>query len=158
MKRKPSPPPPVIQWRTFVVESAVGKSARLVAFVLSTHMDTNGGSCYPSIARIEREAGLARSTVCVALNELEAARLILREPGGPPNRSTRYTACSPVTGLPVVRSSDASSPVTGHKDVHKDVQTSPAASRRRGTAGRRGRPGTAEAHPDSGYLDQAGAA
>jgi hypothetical protein len=76
------PPSPVVQWRGLVVGSDVGKSARLVAFVLPTHMDRNGGSCFPSLTTISRESGLARSTVCIALTELASAKLVERVPGG----------------------------------------------------------------------------
>jgi DNA-binding transcriptional MocR family regulator len=142
----------VVQWRTLVVTSEVGAMPRAVAHVLSTHMDRNGGSCFPSLTTIARESGLARSTVCKALNELEVAKLIQRDRGGP-KRSTRYLATSPPDGLPLVRLTDSGSPPHGHEDVPKDVHTSRAASRRRGK--RSGGAGGA-AREDLSYLDRAG--
>jgi hypothetical protein len=68
VKREPSP---LIEWRAQVIASELGSSARLVALVLSLHMDRNGGSCFPSITTLQREASLARSTVCNALKEID---------------------------------------------------------------------------------------
>lgn len=113
-----------------ILASDLGASARLVAFVLSTHMNAAGGSCFPSLTTISRESGYARSTVCDALSRLERARLIERVRGGP-HRPTRYRATSPLTGLPVVRSSDWGSPVIEPEDVQEDVHTSLRANARR---------------------------
>ena len=120
--RRASEVSPVAQWRGLITGSELPWTARLVALVLSTHMNRNGGSCHPSLTTIAQESGLGRSTVCRALAELERSRFLRRDPGGPPKRPTRYRASSPTAGLVVVPERDSSSPAAGHEDVHKDVQ------------------------------------
>jgi DNA-binding transcriptional MocR family regulator len=149
----PGRPSAVIEWRTLVRDSRlVGKNAKFVALVLSTHMDSDGGSCFPSLSTLSRETGLARSTVCAALDELERTRLVRRVRGGR-GRPTRYLATSPPSGLPLVRPADSTSPPSGPEDVHEDVQkiSGRAGARRR----QRARAG-AGARPDLSYLDQMG--
>jgi predicted ArsR family transcriptional regulator len=142
----------LIEWRTMILASDLGSSARLVAFVLSTHMDRNGGSCFPSITTIQREAKLGRSTVCRALDELERSKLLERARGGR-GRPTRYRATSATAGLAVVPQRDSTSATAGHEDVHEDVhKPSRRANARR--KGKRGRAGSAR--PDLNYLDEAG--
>ena len=103
-----------------ILASDLGSNARLVAHTLSTHMDRNGGSCFPSITTIQRESGLGRSTVCRALAELERAGFVQRLRGGR-GRPTRYVATSPTAGLALVPQRDSTSPTAGHEDVHEDV-------------------------------------
>jgi hypothetical protein len=107
-------------WRTELLASEMSSPAKMVAFVLSTHMDRNGGSCFPSLTTIARESGYARSTVCQALAELDRANLLERVRGGR-GKPTRYHATSPLTGLPVVRQADSTSPTGGPEDVQEDV-------------------------------------
>ena len=85
-------------------------------------MDRNGASCFPSLTRIQREANLARSTVCSALDQLESARFIARARGGSsesqpaiaqPVRSPDYHEFDHRTQL--VRPSN---PRTSHEDAH----------------------------------------
>jgi hypothetical protein len=83
----------VIEWRAAILASRLKPSARLVALVLSTHMDSDGGSCFPSLTTLAREAGLSRRGVCYALCELEQARLVERARGDR-GRATRYHAAS----------------------------------------------------------------
>ena len=127
-----------IMWRRMLFESELGSSARLVALALSTHMDRDGGSCFPSLTLQQRETRLARSTVCTALDEIERARLVMRTRGGR-GRPTRYRPTSPLTGLPlvrspnqVVRSPDSTSPLTGPEDVQEDVHNFSTRARARG--------------------------
>jgi DNA-binding FadR family transcriptional regulator len=152
------PPSALILWRTQILASdvaAVPASARLVALVLSTHMDRNGGSCFPSVTTIAREAGLGRSTVFRALEALERADYVERLRGGR-GRPNRYRATSPTVGLLVVPERDATSAGAGHEDVQEDVHKfSPRAVAR---AGRRkprarGRPDNS-IDPDLARYDQ----
>jgi DNA-binding transcriptional MocR family regulator len=153
-------PSPVVAWRTIIRESDVRSSARLVALMLSTHMDRNGGSCFPSLTTLSGETGLGRSTVCRALNELDSAGLIRRVRQGR-GRPTRYLATSPATGLPVVPQRDSGSPALAPEDVQEDVHTSSRAPAARAGRGRRAgsAPGArrADEHADLAYLDAADA-
>lgn len=56
------------------------------------------GTCYPSLACVARDTGLARSTVADALNRLERAGLIARQRGRT-GRATTYRLASPGAGL-----------------------------------------------------------
>jgi DNA-binding transcriptional ArsR family regulator len=122
-----------------ILASSLPSTARLVALVLSTHMNGAGGSCFPSLTTIARESGLSRSTVCGALAELEGGELVERSRR--PGRVTHYRATSPAGGLALVRQAnqpvrepDGSSPGAGpedvQEDVHKDVTTSTRANAR----------------------------
>jgi hypothetical protein len=150
-------PSPLIEWRQTVIGSGIESSARLVALVLSMHMNRNGGSCFPSLTTLQRETGLSRTCVCKALKELEAAKLIerLRSPG----RVTHYLATSPLSGLPLVRSADSTSPPDVPEDVQEDVHNpSPrvrAGGKEQGRRARGARP-TGHAHADPSYLDRSG--
>lgn len=55
----------VQRWRQGIADKQVRISpiTRLVLHTIGTHMNADGGSCYPSIKRIARESGLAPSTV-----------------------------------------------------------------------------------------------
>ena len=130
-----------------ILASDLGSSARLVALVLSTHMDRNGASCFPSLTTLERETGLSRKTVWKSIDKLEEAGLLTRERGR--GRSTRYRAL----GAPVTYSVGASGTQLGaqgnelgapvhpedvQEDVQKDVTSLRANARKRKNA-RRGR-------------------
>jgi len=93
---------PLFEWRKAIMESDLLPSVRLVALVLSCHMDMDGGSCYPSLTTLMRETGLARSTVWEGTKKLEKVDLLDITPGGP-GYSNRYQARFP---MKVVRSSD----------------------------------------------------
>lgn len=84
----------LIAWRDALVASEVGASARLVGFVLSTHMNGSGGSCYPGIRLLGEETRLARQTVIDGVRELERAGLIEVERGAG-TRSSSYQAILP---------------------------------------------------------------
>lgn len=91
----------LFQWRKAIVESGLflGPTARLVAFVLSLHMDADGGSCYPSLDTLAWETGLHRRTVIRQLAELELEGWIRVEHGGSPRggrkEPNRYAAAIP---------------------------------------------------------------
>jgi hypothetical protein len=107
----------LVRWRGLIIESELPSPAKLVALVLSTHMDRDGGSCFPSLTTIAQESGLGRSTVCRALDQIEGAGLIERVRGGTVRggspRLTRYRATSPTAGLGVVFSCARSTGTTG---------------------------------------------
>jgi DNA-binding transcriptional regulator YhcF (GntR family) len=141
----------LMEWRALIVKSQVSANARLVALVLSTHMDSNGGSCFPSITRMQRESDLGRSTVCRALTELERSGLIERARGGR-GRPTRYRATSATAGLAVVPQRDSTSATVAPEDVQESVHNfSRRADARRKRKGAR----ALKARPDLNYLDEA---
>ncbi len=124
-------------------DAGLSSKARLIALVLMDHMNGDGGSCFPSLTTQSRESGYARSAVCVALDELERGAYITRRRGGR-GRPTRYLATSPLTGLPLVRSQDSTSPPGGPEGVHEDAHNfSGRTSRAKKKTGR------ANAHPKS---------
>jgi Helix-turn-helix domain len=65
--------PFVVVWRKAILASGLPAPARHVAHVLAEHANADGGSCYPSIARLADETGHAESTVRAALASLEGA-------------------------------------------------------------------------------------
>jgi DNA-binding transcriptional MocR family regulator len=140
MSREPSP---VVVWRRTILKAeGLSSSARLVALVLMDHMNGDGGSCFPSLTTLSRESGRARSTVCIALDELERGGYISRRRGrGIP---TRYLATSPTTGLPLVRSPDSTSPIVEPEGVQEDAHNLYARAPRA-----RKKTGRAAAHPKS---------
>ena len=83
-------------WRLAICESDLSATARHTAHVLATHMNADGGSCYPSLDRLVSETRHSRATVVKAIRELEARGYITRQPGGGgPRNTTRYFACLP---------------------------------------------------------------
>jgi DNA-binding transcriptional MocR family regulator len=56
--------------------------AKLVAWTLSSHMDANGGSCFPGIPRLAIETGLCENTVRAAVRELEERQYVAVNRGG----------------------------------------------------------------------------
>jgi hypothetical protein len=159
---------PLVVWRNSVRDSEqLGWTARLVAFVLSTHMDADGGSCFPSITTLTRETHLARRTVCYALDELERERFIERVRQGR-GRPTRYRATSASGALvegaqlvhdvhQLVHVVHPTSACGAPEDVQEDVQQDVHKPSMRAQARARKRRGGARAdgaHPDSNYLDQ----
>lgn len=127
-------------WRT----GGISPTAKLVLLAIADHADDEGVA-WPSIGRIEAFTGLARSSVCRLLDELEAAGLIERKRGGPVGReSTRYrvkwsdhgtsstaklvpppVTSSPTIGLEVVPPSDAN-----RKGTVRNGQRDPAPLRK----------------------------
>ena len=87
--------PFLFKWRGAIPASELTSTQKLVAWTLSHHMDRAGGSCWPSIPLLAREASLAESTVRDALLELDAKGFIGRKPGRGRGNSTRYQATIP---------------------------------------------------------------
>lgn len=88
---------PLFKWREAVLESELSSTRKLVAMVLSVHMDSNGGSCFPGMARITRETSLGRSTVIRSLRDLQASGFlaVVRHGGGDEKNTNRYEARMP---------------------------------------------------------------
>jgi hypothetical protein len=53
---------PLFAWRDLIQKSDLPPTARHVALNLSTHMNLNGGSCFPSLETQASETGLHKST------------------------------------------------------------------------------------------------
>lgn len=92
---------PLFTWRSAIAsgESELEPSSRLVALVLSLHMNERGGSCFPSINTISKESGLDRKTVIRHLAALEERGWLEVRHGGSPRgarkESNRYSAVVP---------------------------------------------------------------
>jgi DNA-binding transcriptional MocR family regulator len=94
---------PLFRWRESLCASELSATRRLVALVLSMHMNAVGGSCFPGIATIARETGLGRRTVIRALQDLQTSGyLTVVERGGTARsgkpKSNSYQARVPSTG------------------------------------------------------------
>lgn len=83
----------VFIWRKAIRDSDLSSNAKLVAFTLSTYMNT-AGEAWPSLNTLVKGASIAKSTVTKALKELEAKGWIRRfrkkKPGTKWNDVTRY--------------------------------------------------------------------
>jgi hypothetical protein len=95
------------RWRKAITTSSLTATQRHVAHVLGLHMNSDGGSCYPSIALIALETGYSRRAVQYGLRVLEAKGWIRREAGGKKGgrgleHTSRYQARIP-RGAPVAR-------------------------------------------------------
>jgi DNA-binding MarR family transcriptional regulator len=170
VKRQPLP---LLVWRTTILASpsvkgtrdepvppgALSANARLVALVLSTHMDRNGGSCFPSITTLAREADLSRRAVQYALDQIEQAGLVTRVKGGR-GKATRYRATSAgralVQGSQLVHDVHPTSARGAHEDVQESVHTSStrAGARAGRKKGRANAPTTYDIDPDLLAYDQ----
>jgi hypothetical protein len=89
---------PLFTWRSAIVDSALSPQRRLVALVLSLHMNELGGSCFPSYATLARETGLSRRTVIRSVQDLVSGGWLGLELGNS-ERSNRYTAIWPGGGV-----------------------------------------------------------
>lgn len=151
----------LIKWRDALAASDLPPSARLVGFVLSIHMDAEGGSCFPSTRLLADETGLARNTVMGAVDELEDNGLLEVERGGG-HRASRYQAVLPNGSAsepndaaarngfgsptepslvqPVSRSGSPTEPEDAHEDaqVGRSTNGSPKGDPLAATASRRG--------------------
>lgn len=74
--------PFLILWRTALRDSEVGHLAKLVGYTLATHMDGNGGSCFPGLTLVAREASISERSARKAIRELETAGLVRTARGG----------------------------------------------------------------------------
>jgi hypothetical protein len=80
-------------WRRAILEAELQPTTKLVAFVLSMHMSRAGDSCFPGLALLRQETGLARSAVQEHLLDLMRLGWIVRaERVGQP---TMYLAAFP---------------------------------------------------------------
>lgn len=97
----------LMRWRNAIRGSDLKSWARLVALTLSTRMNTQGGSCYPSVTTIARDTGLGRSTVLRALAVLEKEKFLEVVVRGGSERGEKrevnhYEARIPATGVTTV--------------------------------------------------------
>lgn len=87
---------PLFSWRGAIADSSLPPTVRLVALVLSLHMSERGDSCFPSVATLGRESGLAERSVQRSLRDLEeAGYLTVSDSRGGRARTPRYTATVP---------------------------------------------------------------
>src|SRR4051812_20641124 len=53
----------LFEWRKEIAASELSSTRKLIAWTLSLHMDRDGDSCFPSQARVAREASLSERAV-----------------------------------------------------------------------------------------------
>jgi helix-turn-helix protein len=82
----------LLAWRKAVVASDLSGTQKLVALVLSLHMNSGGSSCFPSQETIAEEASLGVRAVRDALKTLDGRGFIAREGGRFRGDVTRYRA------------------------------------------------------------------
>ncbi|MEZ5101199.1 MAG: helix-turn-helix domain-containing protein [Thermoleophilia bacterium] len=120
----------VVEWRrALIASSGLPSSARLVALVLAEHMTLAGDRCFPSVALLCNETGLARSTVQEQLALLEQHGWVLRIER--PGTSSTYLAAvpdvegarSPGRWVPDQRAGGARSPGRGCPTSGHEVPT-----------------------------------
>lgn len=92
---------PLFTWRSAIVESELPSSHRLVALVLSLHMNERGGSAFPSQRTLAAEAGLSPRQARRILGELVAAGWLTVEPRH--DRSGRQTSNTYSAAVPAAR-------------------------------------------------------
>jgi hypothetical protein len=75
---------PLLAWRGAVVsaDGPPNPTTRLVLLVLGLHMDNDGGSCFPSTARVAAMTALTERSVCTHIAEAELLGWIRRESAG----------------------------------------------------------------------------
>ena len=63
--KRDSPPPPVVRWRAAVLgpDGPPSPTTRAVLLALGTHMDDQGGSCFPSADLLAKETRLSKRAV-----------------------------------------------------------------------------------------------
>ena len=82
--------PLLFQWRNLVCSEHGPKSTtRLVLIVLSLHMNSDGGSCFPSVETVAKRAGISKRAVCEHLNLAATLGWITRFRKGESGRSWR---------------------------------------------------------------------
>lgn len=92
--------PALFEWRQAVTDSNLSPMARLVAFVLSMHMNADGGSCWPSTATVGREAGLSEPSARKHLARLVELGWLSRRDR--PGRTSTFQASYPSHETPTV--------------------------------------------------------
>jgi hypothetical protein len=113
----------LIEWRAAILASDLKASARLVALVLSTHMDREGGSCFPSQELLAKETGHARSTVQLAIDAVERGGYL--ECDRHRGRVTHYRASWPTIGPLADEARAKSGPVIGPLVDQSPASTGP---------------------------------
>jgi hypothetical protein len=82
---------PLFTWRLAIAskDSDLPPTVRLAAHTLALHMNTDGGSCFPSIATLAAESGLSERSVQKAIRHLEDAGWLRVRLGGSPRGGRR---------------------------------------------------------------------
>jgi hypothetical protein len=84
---------PLFGWRSAILDSELGPTARFVALVISLHMNERGGSAFPKGVTIAKESGLNERTVWRAIGDLQDQGWITVETR--PGTSNLYRATIP---------------------------------------------------------------
>src|SRR5258708_7411291 len=113
--RKETKMSPLFGWRGKICMSDLAPTTRLLALVLSLHMNELGSSCYPGSELLARETGLSSSTVFVHLAKLrDAGWITVGQPRGSGRGHVNlYSATVPESH----REPDTSDPVDNGESV-----------------------------------------
>jgi DNA-binding MarR family transcriptional regulator len=91
---------PLFTWRSAVASSDLPMAVKCVAFALSLHMNERGGSCFPAVKTLAKEASCGTRTVQRSVRALVRDGWLAMEAGGG-NRSNIYHALTPATVAPL---------------------------------------------------------
>jgi hypothetical protein len=99
---------PLFTWRSAICDSGLAPTTRLVALVLSLHMNERGGSCWPSQVTLSAESGLSVRAIREHLNVLEDGGWLsveldakgFEKRGGGRKKTTHWVANVPVNPAP----------------------------------------------------------
>lgn len=151
----------VIQWRALLMEtSELSPTELLVGFVLSTHMDRNGGSCFPGISTVAAEAHCSRRQAQGSVRKLERLGLLDTKVGGGRGRPNRYRINSAAVALfSTKRAQYTTQKGTAQEDVQEDVHNFSSTRKQRAqkkTQKKKGARAYGATPEHLAYLDQAG--
>lgn len=109
-------------WRQAILRSGLPPLTRCVAFVLSMHMDDDGGSCFPSMETIADETGMAKRSVVNHVEKLDNMKwIIVSTTKGVRGRRNTYFAAQPSDfslGAPPALSAPVDNPEPDDDSVH----------------------------------------
>jgi hypothetical protein len=139
----------LFDWRTAVVEADLPPTTKLVALVLSLHMNRAGESCFPGLALLQRQTSLSRSAVQEHVRALALSNWLERRQQPGRGYATEYVATFPP---PLVQEiiekarpagvSQTKAPVKGPQNAHKRHARAEAPSLEDGRTGGREDVGT----------------
>lgn len=85
----------LFDWRTAVVEAELPPTTKLVALVLSLHMNRAGESCFPGLPLLQRQTSLSRSAVQEHVRALALSNWLERRENPGRGNTTEYVATFP---------------------------------------------------------------
>ena len=168
---RPEPRTRLLSWRDAIADTDLPPHVKLVAFVLSLHMNRQGSSCFPGRELLMRQSSLGKSAVMAHLKALEDAGWLTSEKragrGGPRAyvatfpRSVELAVAADLTAEPSAQpddsgasessaqpdgSIDPKSPTVRQPSVNRPAGRTPLSTER--TKGRKDEKTPLDAEPD----------